>query len=74
VLRRRKTSAQLSSAKEARPEGHGIHSQALQDALTRLDRAFQRFFAHVQSGETPGYPRFQGANRYHSFTCKRFGN
>src|SRR5262249_40905951 len=50
------------------------HSQVLQDVLTRLDRAFQAFFRRVTSGETPGYPRFQGVNRYTSFTYKQFGN
>jgi putative transposase len=28
----------------------------------------------VKAGETPGYPRFHGANRYTSFTYKHFGN
>jgi hypothetical protein len=28
----------------------------------------------VKTGETPGYPRFHGAKRYHSFTDKQFGN
>jgi putative transposase len=67
-------SAQLPAIKEARPEYHDIHSQVLQDVLTRLDRAFQAFFRRVKAGETPGYPRFQGANRYNSFTYKQFGN
>ena len=67
-------SAQLPAIKEVRPEYRDIHSQVLQDVLTRLDRAFQRFFARVKSGEKLGYPRFQGANRYHSFTYKQFGN
>ncbi len=35
---------------------------------------FQAFFRRVQAGETPGYPRFQGARRYHSFTYKQMGN
>jgi putative transposase len=61
-------SAQLPDIKEVRPEYRDIYSQVLQDVLTRLDRAFQRFFAHVKSGEKPGYPRFQGTARYHSFT------
>jgi putative transposase len=64
-------SAQLPAVKEVRPEYHDIHSQVLQDVLTRLDRAFQAFFRRVKDGETPGYPRFQGANRYTSFTYKR---
>ena len=29
---------------------------------------------HVQRGETAGFPRFKGRNRFHSFTCKEFGN
>jgi putative transposase len=67
-------SAQLPAVKEVRPEYHDIHSQVLQDVLTRLDRAFQAFFRRVKAGETPGYPRFQGAARYNSFTYKQFGN
>jgi putative transposase len=67
-------SAQLPAVKEVRPEYHDIHSQVLQDVLTRLDRAFQAFFRRVKAGETPGYPRFQGASRYNSFTYKQFGN
>src|SRR5690349_19459831 len=67
-------SAQLQAVKEVRPEYRDVHSQVLQDVLTRLGRAFQRFFARVKAGETPGYPRFQGANRYTSFTYKQFGN
>jgi putative transposase len=67
-------SAQLPAVKEVRPDYRDIHSQVLQDVLTRLDRAFQAFFRRVKAGETPGYPRFQGVNRYHSFTYKQFGN
>jgi putative transposase len=67
-------SAQLPAIKEARPEYREVHSQVLQDVLTRLERAFQAFFRRVQAGETPGYPRFQGSNRYNTFTYKQFGN
>ena len=67
-------SAQLPAIKEVRPEYRDIHSQVLQDVLTRLDRAFQAFFRRMQAGEQPGYPRFQGTNRYTSFTYKQFGN
>src|SRR5262249_51729722 len=66
-------SAQLPAIKEARPEYRDINAQVLQDVLTRLDRAFQRFFARVKAGETSGYPRFHGANRYNSFTYKQVG-
>ena len=67
-------SVQLPAIKEMRPEYRDSHSQVLQDVLTRLDRAFQAFFRRVKNGETPGYPRFQGSNRYNSFTYKQFGN
>ena len=67
-------SAQLPAIKEVRPEYRDIHSQVLQEVLTRLERAFQAFFRRVRAGEAPGYPRFQGANRYTSFTYKQFGN
>jgi putative transposase len=67
-------SAQLPEVKEVRLEYRDIHSQVLQDVLTRLDRAFQAFFRRKKAGETPGYPRFQRGNRYNSFTYKQFGN
>src|SRR5215471_10847158 len=66
-------SAQLPAIKESHPEYRDINAQVLQDVLTRLDRAFQRFFARVKAGETPGYPRFHGANRYNSITYKQVG-
>ena len=67
-------SAQLPGIKDVRPEYRDIHSQVLQDVLTRLDHAFQAFFRRLREGQTPGYPRFQGSNRYDSFTYKQFGN
>src|SRR5262245_59294267 len=67
-------SAQLPTVKEVRPEYRDIHSQVLQDVLTRLDRAFQAFFRRIREGQKPGYPRFQGAGRYNSFTYKQLGN
>jgi putative transposase len=66
--------AELPDLKAAFPEYAAIHSQVLQDVLTRLDRAFQAFFRRVKAGEKPGYPRFQGRHRYHSFTYKQYGN
>jgi putative transposase len=45
----------------------------LHDVLLRVERAFQAFFRRVKAGETPGYPRFQGRHRYHSFTYPQYG-
>jgi putative transposase len=56
------------------PEYAEVHSQVLQGVLLRLERAFAAFFQRLISGETPGYPRFQGYNGYHSFTYPQHGN
>lgn len=58
---------------EIRPEYTDIHSQVLQDVLTRLEKAMKAFFRRVKDGEKPGYPRFQGARRYDSFTYPQGG-
>jgi putative transposase len=66
--------AELPDLKAAFPEYAEVHSQVVQDVLLRLDRAFQACFRRVQAGQTPGYPRFQGRNRYNSFTYPQYGN
>ncbi len=38
--------------------------QVARGVLVRADRAFQAFFRRIRNGETPGYPRFQGAGRF----------
>jgi putative transposase len=60
--------AELPDIKADMPEYAEVNSQVLQDVVLRIERAFQAFFRRVQAGETAGYPRFQGRNRYHSFT------
>ena len=66
--------AELKGLREALPEYAAIHSHVLQDVLARLDKTYQAFFRRVKAGETPGFPRFQGRGRYHSFTYKEYGN
>ncbi|MGO8948968.1 MAG: RNA-guided endonuclease InsQ/TnpB family protein [Ktedonobacterales bacterium] len=66
--------AELADIRAEYPEYAAIHSHILQDVLARLDKAYHAFFRRVQAGEKPGYPRFQGRNRYHSFTYKEYGN
>jgi putative transposase len=66
--------AELADIRAEFPAFAAIHSHVLQDVLARLDKAYQAFFRRVQAGEKPGYPRFQGRNRYHSFTYKEHGN
>jgi putative transposase len=65
--------AELPGIKEAMPEYGEVNSQVLQDVVLRVDRAFQAFFQRVKNGETPGYPRYHGRDRYNSFTCPQVG-
>ena len=64
---------QLPEIKDLREEYKDIHSQVLQDTLKRVDKAFQAFFRRVKSGAKAGYPRYQGRDRYDSFTYPQGG-
>jgi putative transposase len=67
-------SAQLPAIKDVRPEYRDLNAQVLQEVLHRLDNAFAAFFRRVKAGERqPGYPRFQGTDRYNSFTYPQVG-
>ncbi len=60
---------QLPCLKERAQPLADIYSQVAQDALKRLDKAYQNFFRRVKAGsEKPGFPRFKGVGRYRSFT------
>lgn len=48
------------------------HSSLLQNALARLDIAFNDFFNRIKKGEKPGHPRFKGFGRYDSFTFPHY--
>ena len=69
--------AQLRKVKELKGVNRyakNIHSHVLQVTVADLDKAFQAFFRRVKAGETPGYPRFKGKNRFDSFGFKEYGN
>lgn len=66
--------AELPDFRATFPEYAAIHSQVLQDVLARIERAYQAFFRRIREGQTPGFPRFQGRNRFNSFTYKQFDN
>jgi putative transposase len=73
-LTRYQQEAELKAIREAFPEYAALHSHVLQDVLARLDKTYQAFFRRLQRGEKPGFPRFQGRERWHSFTYKEYGN
>jgi putative transposase len=53
---------------EIRPEYQDIACHVLQDVILRVKKAYDNFFRRYKAGEKPGHPRFQGRNRYDSFT------
>ena len=65
---------EIAGIREVRPEYQAIHVHLMQDAITRLDRAFSAFFRRCKAGEAPGFPRFKGRDRYRTFTFKDAGH
>jgi len=66
--------AELKDIRAEMPWIAEVHSHPLQDVLARLEKAYQAFFRRVKAGAKAGFPRFQGKNRFHSFTFKEYGN
>jgi len=56
------------------PAYRTLNAQSLQVTLKRLDRAFQSFFRRVKAGQTPGFPRFKGRDRFPGFGFKAHGD
>jgi putative transposase len=73
-LSRYQQEAELKDLRAEFPEYAAMHSHVLQDVLARLDKTYQAFFRRVKAGEKAGFPRYQGRDRWHSFTYKEFGN
>jgi putative transposase len=68
---------QANTLKEIRSFDEGIaqlNYSASQDILRRLDKAFQAFFRRIQIGDTPGFPRFKGRDRFNSITFPAYGD
>jgi putative transposase len=73
-LSRSQQEAELKVIRAAFPEYAAIHSPVVQDVLARLDKTYQAFFRRVRAGEKAGCPRYQGRDRFHSFTFKEYGD
>jgi putative transposase len=65
---------QLPTLKKRALPLSAVYSQVAQDALKRLERAYQQFLHRVKAGETPGFPRFKGSGQYLSFTYPKWGS
>jgi len=60
--------------KATNPFAKEVHSHILQVVVDDLDKAFPNFFRRVKAGDTPGYPRFKGRNRFAGFGLKELNN
>lgn len=65
---------QVKPYKTTFPQAQQVHSHVLQVVAADADKAFAAFFRRVKAGEKPGYPRFKGRDRFHSFGFKELGN
>jgi putative transposase len=63
-------SRELTEARKEIPELSDRLRAIQQDALERLDLAFDAFFRRLRNGETPGFPRFKSKERYDTFSQK----
>lgn len=69
--------AQMRHIKEHRSTNRWaaeVHTHVFVVVIQDLDNAFKGFFRRVKAGETPGYPRFKGKNRFDSFGFTEYGN
>ena len=66
--------AELPECKEVCPELGAVPAQVLQDAVKRVERAYDDFFRRVEEGQKPGFPRFKSRFRYDSLTFKQYKN
>ena len=56
----------LTELRSVRPEVLDCGVTVCKGTLKRLDRAFCAFYRRIQSGQTPGFPRFKSVGRFDS--------
>jgi putative transposase len=66
-------SKELPLLKQEFPEYKEVSAQTLQEVIDRIQKAYDSFFRRLKKGETPGFPRFKGKDRYNSFVLKQTG-
>jgi putative transposase len=51
-----------------------LNFSCCQNILKQLDKTFQAFFRRVNQGDTPGFPRFKGRDRFNSIPFSAYGD
>lgn len=67
-------SAWFKTERTTNPFFARLNFSSAQATMRRLDKAFQAFFRRIRSGETLGYPRFKGYDRFHSIEFPSHGD
>jgi len=62
----------LTEWRKSDPEAPTLPVALQRWTLKRVDDAYQGFFRRVSKGGKPGFPRFQGKGRFHSFGFRQF--
>lgn len=62
---------ELTEIRAADPVYGHLPVEAARSSLRALQHAFDGFFRRVREGDTPGYPRFKGKDRFSSFGIGR---
>jgi putative transposase len=67
-------SGQLKAARTTNPLLAATNFARCEATLRRLNKAFVAFFRRIKAGETPGYPRFKGRNRFATVEFPSYGD
>src|SRR3954452_13199835 len=67
-------SAQLKAERTINPFLAQTNFSSCQATLRRLDKTFQAFFRRVKAGDTAGYPRFKGRDRFDTVEYSGYGD
>ena len=63
----------LTKLKKRKPWLYSLGSQAIQDVVERIDKAYKLFFSNLKRGVKTAPPGFRGKKKYKSFTLKQAG-
>ncbi|GAB4208713.1 MAG: RNA-guided endonuclease TnpB family protein [Roseiflexaceae bacterium] len=73
-ISKREQRSAIAALRQLNPFAAKVCVHTLQVVCEDLALAFQAFFRRVKAGQTPGFPRFKGRNRFNSFGFQEYGN
>jgi putative transposase len=64
---------QLKEIRKERPDIGQFYAMVFEECLRRVSHTYNAFFLRCKKGQTAGFPRFKGRDRYNSFTYRQWG-